>query len=145
MTVLVVIVFLALLFDFINGMNDAANSVATVVSTRVLSPRLAVIWAAFFNLAAALGVDASTMSRAIQGLVLVGLVARETSASDRRAVSAGKRGPSAPSRSRAGSRRRAWPGSSPAAGSSCPSSQRPGSPPTKSRPGPASMLFLAPF
>ncbi len=54
MTVLiVVIVFLALLFDFVNGMNDAANSVATIVSTRVLSPRLAVIWAAFFNLAAA--------------------------------------------------------------------------------------------
>jgi PiT family inorganic phosphate transporter len=44
---------LALLFDFINGMNDAANSVATVVSTRVLSPRLAVIWAAFFNFVAA--------------------------------------------------------------------------------------------
>ena len=54
MTVLVVvIIFLALLFDFINGMNDAANSVATIVSTRVLSPRLAVLWAAFFNLAAA--------------------------------------------------------------------------------------------
>jgi PiT family inorganic phosphate transporter len=54
MTVLiVVIIFLALLFDFVNGMNDAANSVATIVSTRVLSPRLAVLWAAFFNLAAA--------------------------------------------------------------------------------------------
>ncbi len=44
---------LALLFDFLNGMNDAANSIATVVSTRVLSPRLAVIWAAFFNFVAA--------------------------------------------------------------------------------------------
>ncbi|MCU0277109.1 MAG: inorganic phosphate transporter [Acidobacteria bacterium] len=54
MTVLiVVIIFLALLFDFINGMNDAANSVATIVSTRVLSPRQAVLWAAFFNFAAA--------------------------------------------------------------------------------------------
>lgn len=40
---------LALVFDFLNGLHDAANSVATVVSTRVLSPRTAVIWAAFFN------------------------------------------------------------------------------------------------
>jgi inorganic phosphate transporter, PiT family len=46
------LVALALLFDFLNGMNDAANSIATVVSTRVLSPRLAVAWAAFFNFAA---------------------------------------------------------------------------------------------
>ncbi len=43
------IVLLALAFDFINGFHDAANSIATVVSTRVLSPRLAVLWAAFFN------------------------------------------------------------------------------------------------
>ncbi|MFZ2053240.1 MAG: inorganic phosphate transporter [Candidatus Aminicenantales bacterium] len=50
---LVTIIFLALLFDFINGMNDAANSVATIVVTRVLSPKLAVVWAAFFNFAAA--------------------------------------------------------------------------------------------
>jgi PiT family inorganic phosphate transporter len=49
----IIIIFLALLFDFINGMNDAANSVATIVSTRVLSPRQAVLWAAFFNFAAA--------------------------------------------------------------------------------------------
>jgi len=49
----VFLVALALLFDFINGMNDAANSIATIVSTRVLSPRLAVLWAAFFNFAAA--------------------------------------------------------------------------------------------
>jgi PiT family inorganic phosphate transporter len=46
------LVALALLFNFLNGMNDAANSIATVVSTRVLSPRLAVVWAAFFNLVA---------------------------------------------------------------------------------------------
>ena len=53
MILIVFIVFLALLFDFINGMNDAANSVATVISTRVLTPRQAVLWAAFFNFAAA--------------------------------------------------------------------------------------------
>ncbi|HAH06429.1 MAG TPA: anion permease [Elusimicrobia bacterium] len=46
---LILIIALALAFDFINGFHDAANSIATVVSTRVLSPRNAVIWAAFFN------------------------------------------------------------------------------------------------
>jgi inorganic phosphate transporter, PiT family len=45
----IVLVFLALIFDYINGFHDAANSIATVVSTRVLSPGMAVIWAAFFN------------------------------------------------------------------------------------------------
>ncbi len=45
-------VTLALLFDVVNGFHDAANSIATVVSTRVLSPRLAVLWAAFFNFVA---------------------------------------------------------------------------------------------
>ena len=49
----VVTVLVALAFDFINGFHDAANSIATVVSTRVLSPRLAVVWAAFFNFIAA--------------------------------------------------------------------------------------------
>jgi PiT family inorganic phosphate transporter len=48
-----VTVLTALVFDFINGFHDAANSIATVVSTRVLSPRLAVVWAAFFNFVAA--------------------------------------------------------------------------------------------
>ena len=46
---LVIVIGIALAFDFVNGFHDAANSIATVVSTRVLSPRLAVIWAAFFN------------------------------------------------------------------------------------------------
>src|ERR1700704_3487395 len=44
-----ILVALALLFDYINGFHDAANSIATVVSTRVLSPGIAVLWAAFFN------------------------------------------------------------------------------------------------
>jgi PiT family inorganic phosphate transporter len=48
-TAIIVIIALALLFDFLNGFNDSANSIATIVSTRVLSPRIAVIWAAFFN------------------------------------------------------------------------------------------------
>ncbi|MFZ0707121.1 MAG: inorganic phosphate transporter [Candidatus Korobacteraceae bacterium] len=50
---LVVTVFTALIFDFLNGFHDAANSIATVVSTRVLSPKLAVVWAAAFNFLAA--------------------------------------------------------------------------------------------
>ena len=49
----VTISLFALAFDFLNGFHDAANSIATVVSTRVLSPRVAVIWAAFFNFIAA--------------------------------------------------------------------------------------------
>ena len=53
MTVLVAIILVALIFDFLNGFHDAANSIATVVSTRVLSPPVAVVWAAFFNFVAA--------------------------------------------------------------------------------------------
>ncbi|MFT3682834.1 MAG: inorganic phosphate transporter [Ferruginibacter sp.] len=52
MTLLVVIIILALLFDYINGFHDAANSIATIVSTKVLTPFQAVIWAAFFNFVA---------------------------------------------------------------------------------------------
>jgi PiT family inorganic phosphate transporter len=49
---ILLIIVAALVFDFINGFHDAANSIATVVSTRVLSPKLAVVWAAFFNFVA---------------------------------------------------------------------------------------------
>jgi PiT family inorganic phosphate transporter len=49
----IIIILVALTFDFFNGFHDAANSIATVVSTRVLSPRIAVLWAAFFNFVAA--------------------------------------------------------------------------------------------
>src|SRR3954465_2253165 len=50
---IVAVVLIALAFDYTNGFHDAANSIATVVSTRVLSPKLAVAWAAFFNFVAA--------------------------------------------------------------------------------------------
>ncbi len=53
LTVVIIGVVIALAFDFLNGMNDAANSIATIVSTKVLSPFAAVAWAAFFNFAAA--------------------------------------------------------------------------------------------
>jgi len=64
-----VIIFIALVFDFLNGMNDAANSVATIVSTRVLSPRLAVAWAAFFNLIAAFGFGVGVAKMIGKGVV----------------------------------------------------------------------------
>ncbi|MEO5944674.1 MAG: inorganic phosphate transporter [Ferruginibacter sp.] len=51
-TILIVIIILAIIFDFINGFHDAANSIATIVSTKVLTPFQAVIWAAFFNFVA---------------------------------------------------------------------------------------------
>lgn len=49
MTLLIIVIALAIVFDYINGFHDAANSIATVVATKVLSPFLAVLWAAFFN------------------------------------------------------------------------------------------------
>ena len=49
MIILIVVIALALMFDIINGFHDAANSIATIVSTKVLTPFQAVIWAAFFN------------------------------------------------------------------------------------------------
>jgi PiT family inorganic phosphate transporter len=52
MTLLITIIVLALLFDYINGFHDAANSIATIVSTKVLTPFRAVLWAAFFNFVA---------------------------------------------------------------------------------------------
>jgi PiT family inorganic phosphate transporter len=67
-TAVTLIIAVALIFDFINGFHDAANSIATVVSTRVLSPNLAVAWAAFFNFIAAFGGGvkvANTMGKGI--------------------------------------------------------------------------------
>ena len=52
MTLVIIIIALALIFDYINGFHDAANSIATVVSTKVLTPFQAVVWAAFFNVVA---------------------------------------------------------------------------------------------
>ena len=52
MTLLIIIIVLAIIFDYINGFHDAANSIATVVSTKVLTPTQAVVWAAFFNFVA---------------------------------------------------------------------------------------------
>ena len=69
MTVLLIFtIAVALAFDFINGFHDAANSIATVVSTRVLSPRAAVAWAAFFNFIAFLVFPAHVSAAIAKGV-----------------------------------------------------------------------------
>jgi len=70
----VVIVAVALIFDFINGFHDSANSIATVVSTRVLSPGVAVIWAAFFNFVAAFVVGTAVAKTIGKGLIDISVV-----------------------------------------------------------------------
>jgi PiT family inorganic phosphate transporter len=87
MEALIAIIALALVFDYINGFHDAANSIATVVSTRVLSPRQAVLWAAVFNFIAffffeshvasniAKGVHANVVSLTLVGAGLFGAIA----------------------------------------------------------------------
>ena len=69
LTLVIFIVFIALIFDFINGFHDAANSIATVVSTRVLTPLQAVVWAAFFNFVAAFGFGVSVATTVGRGVV----------------------------------------------------------------------------
>src|SRR4051794_41698275 len=59
----------ALVFDYINGFHDAANSIATIVSTRVLSPGQAVIWAAFFNFVAAFGFGTAVAKTIRKGMI----------------------------------------------------------------------------
>src|SRR3954454_484943 len=92
--VLIGLIVTALVFDFLNGLHDAANSIATIVSTRVLRPRYAVIWAAFFNfiaflvfglhgahtvgtgIVAAAGVDARVICGALIGAIAGNLMPR---------------------------------------------------------------------
>lgn len=69
LTLVIIIIFVALVFDFINGFHDSANSIATVVSTRVLKPRQAVVWAAFFNLVAAFMFDVHIAKTIGKGLI----------------------------------------------------------------------------
>jgi inorganic phosphate transporter, PiT family len=84
LVLLTITVVFALTFDFLNGFHDAANSIATVVSTRVLSPKLAVLWAAFFNFVAAfllgtavaktIGAGMIRVSDITQTVVITGLI-----------------------------------------------------------------------
>jgi PiT family inorganic phosphate transporter len=64
-----ILIAVALIFDFINGFHDAANSIATVVSTRVLTPGKAVVWAAFFNFVAAFGFGTAVAQTVGAGMV----------------------------------------------------------------------------
>ena len=66
---LVAVVVIALIFDYTNGFHDAANSIATVVSTRVLTPRLAVLWAAFWNFVAFLVFEEKIANTIAKGIV----------------------------------------------------------------------------
>ena len=68
------LIFIALLFDYINGFHDAANSIATVVSTRVLSPGKAVLWAAFFNFVAAFTFGTAVAKTVGSGMVDINVV-----------------------------------------------------------------------
>jgi inorganic phosphate transporter, PiT family len=68
------LIALALVFDFINGFHDAANSIATVVSTRVLSPGVAVAWAAFFNFIAAFGGGVKVANTMGTGVIQFGML-----------------------------------------------------------------------
>ena len=71
---LVALIGVALLFDFLNGLHDAANSIATVVSTRVLSPQIAVCWAAFFNFIAFLFFGLHVADTIGKGIVSVDII-----------------------------------------------------------------------
>ena len=68
------VIIIALAFDFTNGMHDAANSISTIVSTRVLSPRLAVIWAAFFNFIAFAIFGTTVASTIGKGMIDINMV-----------------------------------------------------------------------
>ena len=69
LTLVIVIIAVALIFDYLNGFHDAANSIATIVATKVLSPFKAVLWAAFFNFIAAFGLEVHVATTIAKGIV----------------------------------------------------------------------------
>src|SRR5947208_9217128 len=73
-TIVGALIVVALFFDYINGFHDAANSIATVVSTRVLSPGKAVIWAAFFNFVAAFTFGTAVAKTVGSGMIDIHIV-----------------------------------------------------------------------
>src|SRR3954451_23605595 len=75
--IVVFIILVALSFDFLNGFHDAANSIATVVSTRVLSPQKAVLWAAFFNFVAAFVMGTAVAKTMGKGMIDLSVVTNE--------------------------------------------------------------------
>ena len=75
---ILLLIFLALTFDFLNGFHDSANSIATVVSTRVLSPKVAIVWAAFFNFVAFLFFGLHVANTIGKGIVDIAIVDQQT-------------------------------------------------------------------
>jgi len=75
--IVVLVILVALTFDFLNGFHDAANSIATVVSTRVLSPHKAVAWAAFFNFVAAFVLGTGVAKTIGKGMIDLSVVTQE--------------------------------------------------------------------
>jgi PiT family inorganic phosphate transporter len=74
LAIIITLIAAALVFDYINGFHDAANSIATVVSTRVLSPGQAVVWAAFFNFVAAFGFGTAVAKTIGSGMIDIHVV-----------------------------------------------------------------------
>lgn len=74
MAFVIFLVLIALIFDFLNGFHDSANSISTVVSTRVLSPKFAVLWAAFFNFAAVFFVGTQVAHTVGKGIIHLDVV-----------------------------------------------------------------------
>jgi PiT family inorganic phosphate transporter len=74
LAIVITLIAVALIFDYINGFHDAANSIATVVSTRVLSPGQAVVWAAFFNFVAAFGFGTAVAKTIGSGMIDINVV-----------------------------------------------------------------------
>jgi PiT family inorganic phosphate transporter len=74
LALIVFVIIISLVFDYTNGMHDAANSISTIVSTRVLSPRLAVIWAAFFNFVAFLIFGTAVAATIGKGMIDISMV-----------------------------------------------------------------------
>jgi PiT family inorganic phosphate transporter len=77
LSLLLFIILVALVFDFLNGFHDAANSIATVVSTRVLAPQKAVVWAAFFNFVAAFVLGKAVAKTIGKGMIDLSVVNQE--------------------------------------------------------------------
>jgi PiT family inorganic phosphate transporter len=74
---LISLIIVALTFDFLNGLHDTANSIATVAATRMLQPRYAVVWAAFFNFVAFLVFGVQVLGMSASALCLLTLLTQE--------------------------------------------------------------------
>ena len=74
MAFVIFLVIVALVFDFLNGFHDSSNSISTIVSTRVLTPKQAVVWAAFFNFAAAFFIGTQVAHTIGRGIIHLDII-----------------------------------------------------------------------